>query len=89
MFIGALFDDNVNDTELMLRFAVESINNQQDNHQQRVRIDEMHAEVPYGNEFAASRRLCRFMKVFMRDDMILCHKAVKCKMRQSRCALQL
>lgn len=45
----------------MLRFAVEAINNQEA--EQKLNIEEMHAEVPYGNEYFASRRLCRFLKV--------------------------
>lgn len=60
--LGALFDDNANDTQQMLKYAIEAIGRQPDN-VQTVAIKEMHYVVPYGDEFAASQRLCRYLKV--------------------------
>lgn len=57
----------------MLRFAVEAINNQEA--EQKLNIEGVHAELPYGNEYFASRRLCRFLKVSVELVMSLCNAA--------------
>lgn len=60
--LGALFDDNVDDAQQMLRFAIQTIQNQEADRD--LSMDEMHAKIAYGNEFVASKRLCRFLRVF-------------------------
>lgn len=45
----------------MFRSAIEMMNNQEQ--ERNIKLDGQVFEIPYGNEFIASKKLCRFLKV--------------------------
>lgn len=62
--LGALVDYNVNETIQILKYAVTAANYVEDDEESHFQLDVQTVELAYGNEFVASKKLCRFLKVY-------------------------
>lgn len=61
-FVGALIDYNVNETQQIFRYAMEAAN--AEDLEKNIKLEVLPAEIVYGNEFLASKKVCRFFKVY-------------------------
>jgi ionotropic glutamate receptor len=57
---GGLFDDKSEDAELVFKYAVQIMNNQRSSEEGRLQA--ITKRIEYGNEFQASKAVCRLMR---------------------------
>ena len=60
---GALIDSNYEEMQQMFTYAVETVNNQEDDLENRFTLKAKPIEISFGNEFDASQKLCKLLRV--------------------------
>lgn len=59
---GALIDFNYKETREIFKYAIDAANNGMDP-ESKLKLRPLISEIQYGNEFTASKNICKFLKV--------------------------